>query len=187
MNAFKGVDPNDTEHVRFETLPAESKYVDGISYDIIDYEAAEPLLDEFRNMSSTSTKTIVSKPKEVDLRVLNTTGTAGLASKIDTQFSNLGFKSAGTGNSNLISKSEIHYTKDSKAKAELVAKYINATLILDNTISDADVVVYLGTDFNKLNDPNAKTKTQTTQKTQATKVSPVASDVAVDPATDCKA
>jgi anionic cell wall polymer biosynthesis LytR-Cps2A-Psr (LCP) family protein len=40
MNAFKGVDPNDTEHVRFETLPAESKYVDGISYDIIDYEAA---------------------------------------------------------------------------------------------------------------------------------------------------
>ena len=60
-------------------------------------------------------------------------------------------------------------------------------MILDNTISDAYVVVYLGTDFNKLNDPNAKTKTQTTQKTQATKVSPVASDVAVDPATDCKA
>jgi LCP family protein required for cell wall assembly len=193
MNAFKGVDPNDTDHVVFETLPADSKYENGVSYDIIDYEKAEPLLEQFRDFSTN--KTVAKdfpKPETVKLKILNTTKTAGLAAKIESEFTSYGFVSAGSGNSAAITKSEIHYNSKSKSKAELVATYINASLVEDNSIADADVVVYLGSSFTKLLAPSAATSSSTTATTSApTTVAKSTSKntekPAVDPAAACKA
>ena len=189
MNTFKGVDPNDTNHVVFETLPANSKYENGVSYDIIDYKSAELLLAEFRNLTSSSPAiTILPKPKNIKLRVLNTTATAGLAKKVDSEFTSFGFVSAGSGNASLIERNEIHYNTKSKAKAELVAKYVDATLILDNQIKDADVVLYLGTNYKNLIDPKAPTTTTSTLPTSKVKnTTPTNDVVGNDPSLECKA
>ena len=142
-----------------------------------------------RNLTSSSPAiTILPKPKNIKLRVLNTTATAGLAKKVDSEFTSFGFVSAGSGNASLIERNEIHYNTKSKAKAELVAKYVDATLILDNQIKDADVVLYLGTNYKNLIDPKAPTTTTSTLPTSKVKnTTPTNDVVGNDPSLECKA
>lgn len=170
-NAFKGVDPSDPNHVVFESLPVESKYQNGSWNDVIKQDEADVMLGQLRTFSSTKNDqgTIpknLPNANTVNLRTINTTKIKGLAAKIDEQFKSKGFLSAGTGNAPVKDKSEIHFAKGAKAKAQLVSTFVNATLIEDNTIVDADVVLYIGSDFSELKDPNktvASTQPATTE------------------------
>ena len=194
MNAFNGVDPNDPEKVKFETLPAKPTYINGTSYVIVKQAEAEPLLEIFRNLESTdsnsSSTTTLPRPETVKVRVLNASGRKGLAATAIADLQEIGFAPAGTGNASSKLGTEIHYSGSSKAKAQLVAKYISGTLVEDSSIADADVVVMLGSDFESVNKTGQTTKTQastaTTATTSASK-SPDASVNGVSDAANCPA
>ena len=151
MNAFNGVDPNDPTRVSFQTLPVQPKTISGISFDVLQEREAEPLLEEFRNLesggSSNNDAVKLPRPSTVKVQVLNSTGTKGLASTAMTSFQEIGFAPAGTGNATLRSVTEIRYSPQNKNKALLVSQYIGGTLVLDSSITGADVTVILGKDF----------------------------------------
>ena len=171
-NAFKNVDPSDTEHVIFETLPVESKYQNGSWNDVIKQDEAEVMLEDLRSFSSTKDDE-EDIPKNlpaantVNLRTINTTNQKGLAATVDTNLKAKGFLSAGTSNAANKAKSEIHYKKASKSKAQLVATFVNAKLVEDNEIVDADVVLYLGSDFTGLKDASKASNTTQPTTTEA--------------------
>lgn len=160
MNAFKGVDPNDPSHVLFETLPVKSEFQNGSWNDIVQQEEAELMLEEIRSFSKStgsSSTTTLPRPSTVKLRVLNGSGEKGLAATTMTNFQSFGFAAAGTGNASSRRATEIHYSANSKSKAQLVAQYVSGKLIQDSAIADADVVVILGSDFKGVSDSTTTT------------------------------
>ncbi|MFN8015350.1 MAG: LCP family protein [Acidimicrobiia bacterium] len=171
MNTFNKVDPNDPNHVVFETLPVKSKYINGVSYDLIQSSEAEPMLEVFRDLSShnsSSSTTTLPKPSTVKVRVLNSSNRKGLAATAMNDLQEIGFVTAGTGNATGRTSTEIHYTQANKAKALLVAKYVNGTLIQDTSIADADIVVMLGTEFEKVDTAGKAQVTTTTKAANST-------------------
>ena len=70
----------------------------------------------------------------------------------------------------------------------MLSTYLDATLVLDEDISNADVVVYLGKDYKNLTDPNAPTTTVAVSNSPTTTATTTAkTTTAVDPAAECKA
>lgn len=171
-NTFKKVDPNDAEKIIFETLPVVSKFQNGSWNDVIQEDEAEVMLEELRTTSSPSkdeedfSKNLPAA-STVKLRTINTTTQKGFAAAINGQFTSKGFLNAGTGNAAKKTKTEIHYIKGAKAKAQLVSTYVDATLVEDSTIVDADVVLYIGTDFAALKEPGKASKATQPTTTQA--------------------
>jgi polyisoprenyl-teichoic acid--peptidoglycan teichoic acid transferase len=88
-------------------------------------------------------------PNDVRVRVLNGTGVAGVAGDTSARLAEAGFAPAGSGDAERFSygRTEIHY--QSRAKAELVARYLKgpARLVADSHLRDVDVVVIAGADF----------------------------------------
>lgn len=179
MNAFNGIDPNDPTHVVFETLPVKSQFQNGSWNDIIQTSQAEPLLEVFRNLSSTKggldSVTTLPRPGAVKVRILNSSGRTGLAASVIGELQTIGFAPAGTGNATKKQVTEIHYTAANKEKAMLISKYIKGTLVEDSAIADADVVVMLGTDFTRVNKAPDLTSA-TTLKSASTTTTTVATD-----------
>ncbi len=180
MNAFNGVDPNDPRHVSFLTLPVQPKTINGISYDILQVDEAEPLLAEFRNLQSGSTNedsTELPRASTVKVQVLNSTGTKGLAASVMQSLQDLDFATAGTGNATYRQTTEIRFSSNNRNKALAVAQYINGQLVLDDSITGADVTVIIGSDFDGVSQKPITTTsiaqsnapTTTVSKTQANK------------------
>lgn len=171
MNAFKGVDPNDPNHVQFEVLPVKSEKINGVWYDIVQTEQAEPILEQLRRFeaSSKAPETTLPRPSTVKVSVLNASGEKGLAATTITKLQEIGFVPGPTGNASSLSTTEIHYTSAHRSKAQLLATYIPAKLIEVSAIADADVVVKLGRDFTDVNTSGsaAPTNTQVTSTTTA--------------------
>jgi len=193
MNAFNGVDPNDPTRVSFQTLPVEPKTINGISFDILKEDEAEPLLAEFRNLSSSSSSESdvpdLPRPSAVKVQVLNSTSTKGLAASVMQSFQDLGFATAGTGNATSKSVTEIRYSAQNKNKALLVSQYIDGKLVLDSSITGADVTVIIGSDFEEVRDKPSAIKTQApSDQTPTTTVSKTQSNNSgIDDTVDCPA
>lgn len=171
MNAFNGVDPNDPEKVLFQTLPVKSELQNGAWNDIIQEDEAEAMLTPLRDFSSSDDKKSTStlpRPSTVKVRVLNASSAKGLAADTMAKLQEIGFATAGTGNASPRRATEIHYTAKSKAKAELVAQYVDGKLIQDSSIADADIVIMLGSDFKSVSETTAKKSTSESESTKAT-------------------
>lgn len=170
MNAFNGIDPNNPEHVLFQTLPVKSEFQNGAWNDIVQEEEAEAMLEQVRYFSAErkSASTTLPKPSTVKVRVLNASGEKGLAATTMSQLQAAGFATAGTGNAQPRKATEIHFTEKTREKAELVAQYIDGKLIQDSSIADADVVVMLGSDFVSVSETTAKSKSTNTAKATTT-------------------
>jgi LCP family protein required for cell wall assembly len=176
MNAFNGIDPNDPEYVTFATLPTKSVFENGVSKQIIQKAEAEPILEIFRDLTNKSegkdAEIALPKPSAVKLRVLNASGEKGLAASVMSSMQEIGFATAGTGNASSRSVTEIHYSENNKAKAMLVAKYVNGVLVKDSAISDADVVLILGPDFEKVDSAGKIATPKPTETTAPTTTKP---------------
>lgn len=156
MNTFKGVDPSDPEHVRFEVLPVKSERQNGIWFDIIQTQEAEPLYEIFRQTRSSSDKpssTTLPRPSAVKVSVLNGSSVTGLAANTIEDLMEIGFMPGPTGNASSLVETEIHYTKANEEKAILVSQYITGRLIEVSAIADADVVIKLGKNFSEISMP----------------------------------
>jgi LCP family protein required for cell wall assembly len=155
--AFRG-DP-DSGSLETLTLPWTDGTEDGQSVLFPKEPEADQLLARLRDFTEPPpVASAPSSPEDVSVRVLNGSGVDGAASRALKAVTAAGFDGAGTGNSDRrVGSSEIRYTSGNEAAAQLVASYVGggSKLVADDSVSGADVVLVIGTDFEGITEPAA--------------------------------
>ncbi|WP_436792976.1 LCP family protein [Actinospongicola halichondriae] len=143
-------------------LPVVGGSAGGASILRLQSQAAEPVLDIFRNIDPSS----VSE-SSVRVRVLNGTGEPGQASTVATDLRSRGFSIGGTGDARVLGspRSEIRYPPGDVAAADLVARWLvsGGTLVEDPDV--ADVTLVTGNDFRGVRDEPEESSDATTTTT----------------------
>src|SRR5436190_3612629 len=139
--AFRGFEPGSLDTYALPTRPDKAGAADILR--LQDGEA-QPILDRFRG-----TDPEALRPGDVRVQVLNGTGLAGQAGLISDALTAVGFGAAGTGEATRFDVTDpiVRYRAGSEAKADLVARYLDAPVqrdIVDGPL-DADVIVVTGT------------------------------------------
>ena len=157
VNTFRTVDPADPNSVEMLTLPTSgSKSSDGQDILLPDAPDSDTVLARIRTFAPPVAPPTGILPAQVRVRVLNGSGTDGLASTtLDSLQRQFGFAGAGLGNAPRVAKTEIRYRPGVEKAARLVAGYLGGAgkLVEDAGIADADVVLVLGPDFHGDLDP----------------------------------
>jgi len=113
-------------------------------------EEAQAALDVFRGIEPTQDDEAVV-PAQVTVSVLNGSLQAGQAAGTDEILSEVGFKVANTGNAtgSPFETTTIRYGPDERARAELLASYLQEppALVADPSVSSVDVVLVTGLDY----------------------------------------
>lgn len=163
--AFKSSDPAAMETI---TLPIKSgPRQGGQSVLYLDEEKAEAVFARLRQLTPPPALPDVS-PNEVEVRVLNGSGEAGIAGAVIADLQDLGFQGTEVGDADNhdYDTTEIRYAKGAHDEALLVQVYANGvgTLIEDSSIaaSGTEVVLIVGKDFNGITNPNAAALATTT-------------------------
>ncbi|MDQ1518028.1 MAG: hypothetical protein QOE80_3858 [Actinomycetota bacterium] len=96
-------------------------------------------------------------PADVKVRVLNGTGTAGVAGDTSGELGRAGFSPAGSGDAVTFgyAKTEIRYSPAAQPKAALLARYLNGVgkLVADPSIKGTDLVLIVGADWQGVTAP----------------------------------
>ena len=96
-------------------------------------------------------------PADVRVRVLNGSGTAGVAGEASAALGSAGFSPAGSGDADRFGylKTEIHYGPAAQAKAALLARYLSGAgkLVPDPSVKGTDVVLIVGGDWKGVTPP----------------------------------
>ncbi len=165
VNTFRKVNPNDDSAVEMLTIPVEPAS-DG-AHVVLKQPDADSVLARLRSFGTPKASGDVKLlPAQVRVRVLNASGVNGQAGTALGEFQRYSFAPAGTGNTGIRERTEIHYRPGNEDKALLVAGYMQGIgqVVADDSISDADVVVYVAQDFKgvkKLSKKSLKTTTTT--------------------------
>jgi LCP family protein required for cell wall assembly len=129
---------------------------------------------------SGAAQVLTTSPSNVKVKVLNGSGTAGIASQAASALTSRGFDVTGTGNaaSFAYTKSVIEYasTADMAAVNTLKQELTNVTTLQDSTVTPGTVELILGSDFNGMVAQNPTSSVApSTSATPGTSVSPGAS------------
>ena len=162
VDEFRSVNPTDTSHLEFETLPwQEGPTQNGA--DVLYVQQGGPeqaILARLRDFSGTDTSQSVTTvtPKGVTVRVADGSGNGSLAtSALNDLVQKAGFKSAGVGHvSGTFATTQVRYKPGSIAQGELLLQYLspNTQLVEDPSLSGVGVEVVLGKDFSSISIPN---------------------------------
>jgi LCP family protein required for cell wall assembly len=174
----------DPEHMQTHSLPVVAHETSGgAAVVLLDQVAAQPTLDIFRGAATAAPVTTTTAPPpsedEVTVEVVNATGVEGEARRVSFVLTDGGFvpgevlPSDGTE-----ARSEIRYAKGQQRMAELVAGWLSATpeLVEDADVPSGTVSVILGTDFDRVAEPDEAPATTTTAAPEAS-VDPAAPTV----------
>jgi LCP family protein required for cell wall assembly len=148
VNTFRKVNPNDSSAVEMVTIPVEA--ADDGAHLVLKQPDADSVLARLRAFGETTAKnTAKVLPAQIRVRVLNASGVDGAAGRALADFQKYSFAPADTGNTGFLEETEIHYRPGNENKAFLVAGYMQGVgkPVADDSITDADVVVYIGQDF----------------------------------------
>jgi len=127
--------------------------------------AAQSILARLRGESppsaggeaSATAKAPKVSPADVKVRILNGTGTAGLAGDTAAALGAAGFSPAGSGDAANFgyARTEIHYAPAAQPKAALLARYLGGVgkLVADSTIRGTDLVLIVGGDWKGVSAP----------------------------------
>ena len=174
---FNNLDPN---NVLQYTLPAEPAFIDGKSAMRLMEKDAEQFI-EFVNGNVSAVQPVVPTPPatdggpattvahgDVEVRVLNGVGTAGIAAKAASALEGAGYKVAGTGDSPRLARTTIRHPAAALAKAQTLQAQLaaGADLSADEDVTGSDVVLTLGADYDGLRD-GSTTSSPTTPSTLA--------------------
>lgn len=164
VNTFRSVDPTNTSSIEMVTLPTKGgPTYQGQSVLYPDQPAADALLARLRTFGPDPTQNqpgddepIDVVPSQVRVRVLNGSGTSGLAGTTLSDLQRYSFAPAGIGNAAEVSATEIRYQPGKRDRARLVLRYVGGVgrLIEDRALVDADVAVIVGPDFAGVRGPN---------------------------------
>jgi LCP family protein required for cell wall assembly len=163
IDAFRTVNPNDTSHLDFQTLPwSNGPQQSGQDVLYVQQPAADAVLAELQSFTSAPTTPAAGTvtPQSVKVQVVDGTGKPGLAQgALNDLVQKGGFQSGGSVAALApVPQSEVRYKPGSVAKGELVLEYLNpaARLVEDPTIKGAaEVSVVLGRDFQSIVLPSA--------------------------------
>jgi LytR cell envelope-related transcriptional attenuator len=154
VDAFRTVNPNDTSHLEFQTLPwSTGPDQKGLSVLYVKSPDDQSVLAQLRDFSGKTTTPPVATvtPKDVKVRFLDGGGASVSASSALLDLVRRGgFQSAGIGTvSSPIAQTEVRYRPGAFTQGALVLGYLSpsARLVADPTIKGADVDVVLGRDF----------------------------------------
>ena len=161
VDDFRSVNPNDTSHLEFDTLPWQSGPMQqGQDVLYVQEPQDQTVLARLRDFSGTDTSGSVSTvtPKQVRVRVADGTGNGALASSTLADFvGKAGFKSGGIGHvSGTVSTTQVRYKPGSITQGELLLEYLspNTQLVEDPSLTGVGVEVVLGKDFTAITIPS---------------------------------
>ncbi len=159
VQAFRPVGASGIEMVALPTRP------DGAH--LLVAPAAQPIISRLRGetpppaggeASAVNTAPKIA-PADVKVRVLNGTGTPGVAGDTSAALGQAGFSPAGSGDADKFgyTKTEIRYNPAAQAKAALLARYLGGVgkLVADPTVRGTDVVLVVGSDWKGVMPPPA--------------------------------
>jgi LCP family protein required for cell wall assembly len=159
VGAFRATSPIDPNRVQTMTLPIKTGPTQG-GQDVLYLKQPEAnaVLAQLRDFSGGSNPSAgaASAPSGARVRVLNASGVRGLAGRTLASLEKDGFIGAGTGNAagGLTSASEIRYASGNEAAARTLAGYVpSARLVVDRSVTGADVELVLGRSFTGLSTP----------------------------------
>jgi LCP family protein required for cell wall assembly len=176
VDAFRSVSPSDPSKVQSTTLPWQTGPTQqGQDVLYLRQPGASQVLAALNDFSGTasvgatpttgtgSSTAGLPAASSVRVRVLNASGVSGNAARTLVALQRAGFVAAGTGNATVRATSEIHYRSGSDAAARLVAEHVpGARLVVDPSVTSADVDLVLGRDFSGLTTPTAATTPSST-------------------------
>ena len=165
---FRSLDP---DSVDMQTLPV-TPYTTAGGADVLllNNAEAQPLIDRINGKPEPQAEPV--RPSEVQVRVLNGNGGAGVASRAAAALRGAGFEITGSGDADTFgySTTVIRYGANALDKAKLLQHYLSAggTLREDDTLGTADVALVIGADFTGVNaTPAGQSGSSTTVTTQS--------------------
>jgi LCP family protein required for cell wall assembly len=152
IDAFRTVDPNDPNSINFQTFPNDP---DSSGNHLVPKEPdAKAMATRLMDFSGDQPVLPTVLPQQVTLKVLNGSGQPGAAAGALEQFVQIGFNPAGTANDDraTVDSTEVRYRSGQRDKGKLVLKFISpdARLIEDRSLTDADISVVLGVNFQSI-------------------------------------
>jgi len=155
VDAFRTVNPNDTSHLEFQTMPWQTgPDQNGQSVLYVktpDDQAIEARLRDFTGTSTVTPLPGAVTPKDVKVNVADSTGTSGLAQAVSSDLTRrAGFVAGTTGQASpTLAHTEVHYKPGSIAQGELLLNYLppSTALLPDNSLKGANVELVLGKGF----------------------------------------
>jgi LCP family protein required for cell wall assembly len=141
IKAFRTVDVNDPNSVRFETLPVTPNPADPNS-SLVLAEGAEQMIDRLRTFGDSTPKPPSVAPAQVNVRVIDGNG-RGEAAAIAAELVKLGFVAGASSRpADPVALSEIRYPPGQVASAKLLLSYFqDARLVLDPELTSRLQVV----------------------------------------------
>ncbi len=145
---FKSLDPATVDML---TLPTTDATIGGASVLKLNQAEAQGYIDRLNGIGQPPTGAPDVRPHDVRVRVLNGNGTEGAASKVGGDLAVPGFNVADKGDANNFkySRTTIRYATGQKAKADLLARYLQAgaTVTEDATLTTVDTTLVVGADY----------------------------------------
>ncbi len=143
---FRSLEPGTLTPLKLPTEPASFGGVEN-NVVVVDQSQADEILDVFRGVVSGQD---VVAPSSVNTRVLNGSGRTGEADAARADLAAVGFNTADAADAGTqLSRTTVRYGEGQRAKAELLASYLEVppTLEEDPEIQTVDVVVVTGLDY----------------------------------------
>ncbi len=143
---FRSLDPGTLTPLTLPTEPADFGGAEN-NVVVLDESAADEILDVFRGIVPGQD---VVAPASVHTRVLNGSGRTGEANAAQDALSSAGFNAADAADAGgQLSKTTVRYGEGQRAKAELLASYLEVapTLEEDPTVRTVDVALVTGMDY----------------------------------------
>jgi len=154
---FRSLDP---ASVRMDTLPVVNARVGGADVLKLKQPDAQQLIAQFTGQAASGGEQPPAglPPSSVRVRVLNGSGTGGLAGKTARSLSSFGFQDVATGDADAFTyrQTVIKYGKGQRDKALLLRTYLPAGAQLqEDTTLTVDAVLIVGRDFTGVAKPAA--------------------------------
>lgn len=183
---FQSLDPSKVEMM---TLPNVSANVGGASVLLPKQPDAQQTIDRFLGGDQATSPAANIPPSSISVRVLNGSGVAGQASDTRGALGQAGFIILGTGDSSHVYTTTIDYAPGQKAKADVLARYVNGKVNEQevSTLTGVDTELITGSTFQGVNASGVPTTTTTAPPSAAPKAttSTTASPFVPSPAANC--
>jgi LCP family protein required for cell wall assembly len=149
VNAFRDLDPNDTESFFTQPLPVQEDPNDANRVVLLDVQA-EPILNVFRGLPPDEVS-----PRAIDLTVLNGSGEADQATNVAGAFQELGFRIGEVGDTQEApATTTIYHGPGEENLGMRVARHVTGSVWVQERegLSTGEVEVVTGADFESLHE-----------------------------------
>jgi hypothetical protein len=161
VRAFKTVDVNDPNSVRFETLPVDPD-PDNPNVTLVPAADADQVIEQLRTFGDNTPKAPTVAPAQVKIRVTDATGTNVGASVVSELVTN-GFRAtAAPASAKKASVTEIRYGYDQAEEAKALLPYFTDAKLVPDPKAVGAVDLVLGASFQSITVPSTTTTVPTT-------------------------